>query len=682
MSKAEKIRVVRQTLLNWFEKNQRDFPWRNEKTPAYEIILSEILLQRTKAETVNKVYDSFFSKYPDWDSLKDISIENLEEALKPLGLFKQRSRRILKTATEVNRNKGLLPKNKYELKKSTLSSNYLSNSYELLILNKKSALLDVNMARFIGRVFSVKPAKDLRNDQNLQQLAKEITNTNNCKQLNWAILDFASMVCKNTKPICIECPLLNFCSFPLQSKSEINLIEEPQLSMKFKQNQSMNVDKPLNVVSLFSGCGGMDLGFEGGFITHKDSVNRKTNPDFINDLVDDNFVKLTSTKFQTVFSNDILKEARNAWVSYFQKKGYAPEIFHTESIVDLVKMHKKGIKVFPDKVDVVTGGFPCQDFSLSGKRNGFNSHKDHNGALIKTEIPTIETRGQLYIWLKEVIEITSPNIFIAENVKGLVNFDNVKEVIQQDFSSANGNGYIVLDPHVLHAANYGVPQSRERVIFIGIKKSALTKEALAELMKPKVSDKYNPYPAPSHSFTAKGAKLKPPVKLSSIFNDLPEPEFSSDLSQQSYSKAKYMGKHCQGQTEVNINGIGPTIRAEHHGNIEFRRLDLQNGGKITEEIKKKGLKQRRLSVRECALIQTFPSDYEFVIPSTTRGYFLSPSAAYKIIGNAVPPLLAYHIAKRIEKLWNLYFNNNISNGSINKSGTEHSNVSRVAKQYS
>jgi len=126
-----------------------------------------------------------------------------------------------------------------------------------------------------------------------------------------------------------------------------------------------------------------------------------------------------------------------------------------------------------------------------------------------------------------------------------------------------------------------------------------------------------------------------------------------------------MGKHCQGQTEINLKSIGPTIRAEHHGNIEFRRLSAKNGGKIISEINNKKLIERRLTPRECALIQTFPPDYDFVIPSSGNRFFISPSAAYKIIGNAVPPLLAYHIAKRIEKLWDIYFNKNI-NGSLDK----------------
>ncbi|VAW10679.1 DNA-cytosine methyltransferase [hydrothermal vent metagenome] len=118
-----------------------------------------------------------------------------------------------------------------------------------------------------------------------------------------------------------------------------------------------------------------------------------------------------------------------------------------------------------------------------------------------------------------------------------------------------------------------------------------------------------------------------------------------------------MGKHCQGQIEIKPDGISPTIRAEHHGNIEFRRLSKKNGGILTEELSK-GLKERRLTPRECALIQTFPPDYDFVVENKhgrKGSYLVSPSKAYKIIGNAVPPLLAYNLAKRIEDVWHLYF---------------------------
>ncbi|TPD70481.1 DNA cytosine methyltransferase [Flavobacterium microcysteis] len=445
-------------------------------------------------------------------------------------------------------------------------------------------------------------------------------------------------------------------------ETELSVVRKPQMDiLKGKKTKPQNIieeeKNTLNVLSLFSGCGGMDLGFEGGFSVLQQSVNEILTPHFIDKKMKNNFVQLKKTKFKTVFANDILSDARNAWVNYFSKRGHNSEDFYNESIVDLVKMHRNGHNVFPENIDIVTGGFPCQDFSISGKRKGFNSHKNHKGELIDDTTASVETRGQLYMWMKEVIEITQPKIFIAENVKGLVNHGDVKTIIQNDFSSANGNGYIVLSPQVLHSADFGVPQSRERVIFIGIKKSELNESALAELEKEKISDQYNPYPSPTHSYTVQGDHLKHFVQLKDVFKHLDEPEKAEDLSQKSYSKAKFMGKHCQGQTEIKLVNISPTIRSEHHGNIEFRRLSKENGGKIESELNK-GLSERRLTVRECALIQTFPPDYEFVIENKNgrKGSFLvSPSQAYKIIGNAVPPLLAYNLAKRIEAIWEIYF---------------------------
>ncbi len=445
-------------------------------------------------------------------------------------------------------------------------------------------------------------------------------------------------------------------------EAEISVVQEPQLDILYYPKTAKKVVKEkkketLNLLSLFSGCGGMDLGFEGGFSVLQQSVNEILTPNFIEENLKNGFVQLKKTKFKTVFANDILNDARNAWVNYFSKREHNAEDFYKESIVDLVKMYRAGVNVCPEDIDVVTGGFPCQDFSVAGKRSGFNSHKNHKGELIEDKTASIETRGQLYMWMKEVIEITQPKIFIAENVKGLVNLGDVKSIIQNDFSSANGNGYIVLDPQVLHSANYGVPQSRERVIFIGIKKSALKKSALAELEKETISEQYNPYPNPTHSYTVEGENLKHFVQLKDVFKHLEEPENTEDLSQKFFSKAKFMGKHCQGQTEIKLSSISPTIRSEHHGNIEFRRLSKVNGGQIENELKK-GLKERRLTVRECALIQTFPPDYDFVIDNKNKkkgSFLVSPSQAYKIIGNAVPPLLAYNLANRIEEVWDLYF---------------------------
>ena len=414
-----------------------------------------------------------------------------------------------------------------------------------------------------------------------------------------------------------------------------------------------NTPNTYKVLSLFSGCGGMDLGFEGHFIAHRKSF--KPGSDLIEREIDDNWVMLKKNNFTTVFANDILPEARKTWITYMSRYGYAPETYRPESVVDLVKTHRTGADVFPKDVDVVTGGFPCQDFSVAGKRKGFESQKDHMGQLRSPGEPSEETRGKLYFWMRQVIDITRPKLFVAENVRGLVSLGDAKDMIQEDFAAAGGNGYIVLDPRVLHAGDYGVPESRERVIFIGVRKDALRPEALAKLGSKTIPEEYNPYPKPTHAATVKDDTLLPIVTAYDVLGDLKEPEDSRDESQQVYSRAKYLDNGSQGQTEIKLDGLAPTIRSEHHGNIEFRRLSAEHGGDHWEELGK-GMRERRLTPRECALIQTFPPDYRFVMRNgNARDYYVSQSGAYKVIGNAVPPVLAYHIANRLQELWPRYF---------------------------
>lgn len=97
----------------------------------------------------------------------------------------------------------------------------------------------------------------------------------------------------------------------------------------------------MNLLSLFSGCGGMDIGFEGDFYCLKKSINEKLHADWI-ELYCGEWVKVKKTLFNTVFANDIKKDAKAAWVSYFNgKKLNANDIYHVESIVDLVKKAKK-----------------------------------------------------------------------------------------------------------------------------------------------------------------------------------------------------------------------------------------------------------------------------------------------------------------------------------------------------
>ncbi|MGI6545541.1 MAG: DNA cytosine methyltransferase [Fastidiosipilaceae bacterium] len=404
----------------------------------------------------------------------------------------------------------------------------------------------------------------------------------------------------------------------------------------------------LRVLSLFSGCGGMDLGFEGQFDIFKQQYNYRVNSDWKVEEVSDKFIRLPKTRFTTVFANDIVPATQAAWSEFFAEK---KSVYCLDSIVDLVKLHQRNqIKVFPDNIDVVTGGFPCQDFSIAGKRLGFNSENSHSGGKLDVDEPTEEGRGQLYMWMREVISITQPKVFVAENVKGLTNLGDIKEIIESDFASISEGGYYVFPAKVLLSADYGVSQSRERVIFIGVRKKNLKPGILEKFENIHDYPELDPYPSKTHT-NSKEAGLLPYVTVKEILDDLAEPEESFDIDQQRYSKAKFMGKHCQGQIEVDLNGIAPTIRSEHHGNIEFRRLSKENGGTYFDELSE-GKKERRLTIRECARIQSFPDNYQF-IRSGRDG--VSATSAYKMIGNAVPPLMAFHIAKRLEDLWPVYF---------------------------
>lgn len=407
------------------------------------------------------------------------------------------------------------------------------------------------------------------------------------------------------------------------------------------------------VLSLFSGCGGMDIGFEGGFQCLKRSINTQLHPNWITED-HGTWVTTANTIFDTVFANDIRPDAKAAWVSYFgQKYSNASELYHLDSIVNLVKKAQDGEPVFPEKIDIVTGGFPCQDFSVAGKRKGFHSPKSHDGSLLKSINTTTENRGQLYLWMRDVVSIVKPKVFIAENVKGLTTLEDAKDVIEKDFSSAADGGYLVIPARILHAANFGVPQSRERVFFYGFKRNALKPDALIALSNLSNHPEYDPYPFPTHNFSVNNNALLPVVTCKEAFIGLDEPEKTTDIAQTKYSKAKYMPKG-QGNIEIKLDFISPTIRSEHHGNIEFRRLNAENGGRYDDELSS-GLHQRRLTVRECARLQTFPDNYQFILPKTLETSAVSASSAYKIIGNAVPCILSYNIAQRLAENWNKYF---------------------------
>lgn len=321
----------------------------------------------------------------------------------------------------------------------------------------------------------------------------------------------------------------------------------------------MATQKVYKVVSLFSGCGGLDLGLEGGF-------------NFLNEFFEKN-------PFHVVWANDINAKATKTQELNFPNTNVVCD--------DITKVLENKIDI--PSADVVVGGFPCQDFSLAGKRKGL----------------TVK-RGQLYLSMAEVVKKVQPKIFLAENVKGLLSWENglgIRTMIS-DFEEL---GYNV--SYKLHnTADFGVPQTRQRVIIIGIRKD--------------IGDEII-WPKETHSSDPENTGKKPWISLEAAIGDLENDKKHFCLPNSGYSKAK-MFPGTQGNTITKADRPGPTMRAEHHGNIEFHyKLD------------------RRLSAREAARVQSFPDDFAFVSSTTD---------AYRQVGNAVAPVFGWHLAQALKEM--------------------------------
>ena len=209
----EKIVFFQQELLKWYEEHGRNFYWRKKGLSHYQYVIAEVLLQRTKAETVAKFYPGFIKEYPNWKTLANSDVKDIEEYLKPIGLYKQRSVRLKNLAIEMVRRNGRIPKDRQELESIPFMGQYIANAVELVIFNEPSPLVDVNMSRVLERFFGERKMADIRYDPYLQELSYKIVDHVDTKKMNWAILDFAALVCKARNPNHERCPLNKYCSY-------------------------------------------------------------------------------------------------------------------------------------------------------------------------------------------------------------------------------------------------------------------------------------------------------------------------------------------------------------------------------------------------------------------------------------------------------------------------------------
>ena len=357
-----------------------------------------------------------------------------------------------------------------------------------------------------------------------------------------------------------------------KSSNHISLQESSQDKEYWEEDVSIS-DKP-QLISLFSGCGGMDLGFK-------------------------------KAGFDIIYANDFDSDAQAVYSLNLGK-------------IDKRDILSVGEDEIPDG-DILTAGFPCQPFSNAGNRKGVH-----------------DSRGMLYKECLRIIKKKMPKVIVFENVKGLLSTKyidgrNLAEVIVEDLSNMKGIGYNVVH-QLVNASDYGVPQNRERVLFVGVRKD------LGVTFKfPKKQDKEK-------------------MTLRYIL-DVPEDATNNidwSLSPQALEMIQYIPEGGSWK-DVPYEHLAPRFQKirndmkKYHSPNFYRRFSRDEiCGTMTASAQPENCgiihptENRRYTVREVARIQTFPDEFNF-LTDTPRNI----TAMYKVIGNAVPVTLAYNIASAI-----------------------------------
>lgn len=334
--------------------------------------------------------------------------------------------------------------------------------------------------------------------------------------------------------------------------------------------------RKINAISLFCGCGGIDVGIKGGF----------------------DFLGKHYKKFNTniVHASDIDEKIVDLYNSNFSDKA---------AVEDITKLN---IQTIPDH-DILLGGFPCQSFSIVAQNPPRLGYKD--------------TKGQLFFEMCKILKEKQPKCFIAENVKGILSANNKKAfpLIIKNFEDV---GYYVTYK-LLNASHYGVPQKRERVFIVGFKNKA-------------DFDNFDFPEAITEEF--------PTPLIDVIFpeSDIPEKYYFSEKAVAGMLKVKdKMNKGRAQNPEMPCNTVGA-----HLAKVSLNSTDpvlCING------------RYRRFTPREVARIQSFPDNYKLNGSQTTM---------YKALGNAVPPVLMWHVYHKVYNILYKTLSNEKNNQTADK----------------
>ncbi len=196
-------------LLLWFEKNKRDLPWRQAKDP-YKIWISEVLLQQTTSQAVIPYYRAFLKKFPNISALAKASCEEVFSLWAGIGYYKRAENLLL--AGKKLKKRGRFPRNHKELLNLPGFGPYISRAVSSLAFGEPVGVLDGNVIRFLSRFYAL-PLKWWKAEDRafLQKLSDSWVKNQKARDMNQALMEIGSLVCRSRQPLCLLCPLAKNC---------------------------------------------------------------------------------------------------------------------------------------------------------------------------------------------------------------------------------------------------------------------------------------------------------------------------------------------------------------------------------------------------------------------------------------------------------------------------------------
>lgn len=397
-------------------------------------------------------------------------------------------------------------------------------------------------------------------------------------------------------------------NYRVYHKSQLAFFENTQhlFNSSWEEELTTTPNRPFQLLELFAGAGGLAIGME-------------------------------RAGFESVLLNELDKHACNTL------RQNRPDWNVVEGDIS-----KIGFTQYRDQIDILSGGFPCQSFSYAGKQLGFE-----------------DTRGTLFYEFARAVRETNPKVLLGENVRGLLNHDR-GATLKTISNIIRDLGYTLVEPRVLKAMFYQVPQKRERLFLVGIHNDLAEKVSFAWpssyqriLTMRDALKKGELYPcdvpkSEGQSYPKRKAEILKMVPPGGYWRDLP------DTVQREYMmKSYYLGGGKTGMAR-RLSWDEPSLT-----------LTCAPAQKQTERCHPE--ETRPLTVREYARIQTFPDDWKFAGPV---------SAQYKQIGNAVPVNLAHAMGRALVRLLNQIDDNEKTGKSSKKKQNDVSRCRAMIEEIS